>query len=249
MDALLARYLDGDLSEEEARVFLDRLEQEPGLAWQLRDHERLLAAARQLDRPAAPGGFTDRVMERIVRESSRAGVSSSRTAGSSSLGPMNRGFRWNRWASGLAMAAVLVLAFGLGRVTVDRSGVAPAADGLSPSSGSTLTVGMTPGKVATVTGTTQAPHAADFRIVRLVYVPRRDDVRSVSVAGSFNGWNARSLPMKREGGVWTTTLVLPPGSYEYMFVENGKRWVTDPLATHTRDDGFGNRNAVLDLGA
>jgi hypothetical protein len=34
-----------------------------------------------------------------------------------------------------------------------------------------------------------------------------------------------------------------------MFVEDGKHWKTDPLATITRHDGFGNVNAVLDLGA
>jgi hypothetical protein len=32
-----------------------------------------------------------------------------------------------------------------------------------------------------------------------------------------------------------------------MFIEDGQRWVTDPLAAQTRDDGFGRENAVLDL--
>ena len=33
-----------------------------------------------------------------------------------------------------------------------------------------------------------------------------------------------------------------------MFIDvNGARWVTDPLALQTRDDGFGRRNAVLDV--
>ncbi len=53
--------------------------------------------------------------------------------------------------------------------------------------------------------------------------------------------------MRREGGAWVIQLMLPPQTYEYMFVENGQEWVTDPLATQTRDDGFGRRNAVLDL--
>jgi len=47
--------------------------------------------------------------------------------------------------------------------------------------------------------------------------------------------------------VWSTIVVLAPGSYEYMFIENGERWVTDPLAARTRDDGFGSKNAVLDV--
>jgi 1,4-alpha-glucan branching enzyme len=83
--------------------------------------------------------------------------------------------------------------------------------------------------------------------VRLVYVPREANVDNVAVAGSFNGWNPASIPLRREDGVWSTILVLPAGSYEYMFVENGERWVTDPLAVRTRDDGFGTMNAVLDV--
>jgi hypothetical protein len=32
-----------------------------------------------------------------------------------------------------------------------------------------------------------------------------------------------------------------------MFVVDGSRWVTDPLAPVQRSDGFGNKNAVLQL--
>ena len=46
---------------------------------------------------------------------------------------------------------------------------------------------------------------------------------------------------------WVATLLLPPDSYEYMFVVDNDTWVSDPLALTTRDDGFGSRNAVLDL--
>jgi hypothetical protein len=34
-----------------------------------------------------------------------------------------------------------------------------------------------------------------------------------------------------------------------MFIEDDTRWVTDPRAPLTRDDGFGGRNAVLDVDA
>ena len=153
----------------------------------------------------------------------------------------------------MAIAAVLVAVFGLGRMTSTGHGVMTTQPGgtnsIVATGTSSVDVGSAPSGVATLTTAAHESPSPDFRIVRLVYVPQGNDVQSVTVAGSFNGWNTRNLPLKREGGVWTTTLVLPPGSYEYMFVENGKRWVTDPLAPHTRDDGFGNRNAVLDLGA
>ena len=69
----------------------------------------------------------------------------------------------------------------------------------------------------------------------------------MTVAGSFNNWNPDNTPLLRQNGAWSTILVLPPGSYEYMFVEDGERWVTDPLAVQTRDDGFGGANAVIDV--
>ena len=70
---------------------------------------------------------------------------------------------------------------------------------------------------------------------------------SVAVAGDFNGWTAESSPLRDEDGdgVFVGTLRLPPGTYAYMFVVDGQRWVSDPYATNFREDDFGNRNAVL----
>jgi 1,4-alpha-glucan branching enzyme len=72
-------------------------------------------------------------------------------------------------------------------------------------------------------------------------------IGQVHVAGSFNDWDPSTSPMRRQDGVWSTILVLPPGSYEYMFVVDGQKWLTDPLAVETRDDGFGGSNAVLEV--
>ncbi|MCB9635506.1 MAG: DUF1588 domain-containing protein [Sandaracinus sp.] len=70
-------------------------------------------------------------------------------------------------------------------------------------------------------------------------------VSSVSVAGSFNGWDAGAWPMRDEGGVWTLTRVVPEGTYEYKFVLDGSEWVPDPSATATTPDGFGGVNSVV----
>lgn len=68
----------------------------------------------------------------------------------------------------------------------------------------------------------------------------------VSVAGTFNKWNADSHVMtKQANGIWTISIPLKPGEYSYMFIVDGKAWVTDPNAESFRDDGFGNRNAVV----
>ena len=71
--------------------------------------------------------------------------------------------------------------------------------------------------------------------------------RQVSVAGDFNGWSPEAAPLRRgPGGAWTGEVRLPRGRHQYMFVVDGE-WVTDPAAPVTLDDGFGHRNAVLDL--
>jgi hypothetical protein len=73
--------------------------------------------------------------------------------------------------------------------------------------------------------------------------------RSVTVAGDFNQWQTAAHPLEdRDGdGVWSATLPLDPGRYEYMFVVDGSDWRTDPLARRHRPDGFGRDNAVLEI--
>lgn len=77
---------------------------------------------------------------------------------------------------------------------------------------------------------------------------RAPAARSVSVAGDFNGWRPDATPLRRgEGGIWSARVPLAPGRrYEYAFVVDGE-WVADPGAPHTTEDGFGGRNAVLEL--
>ena len=73
--------------------------------------------------------------------------------------------------------------------------------------------------------------------------------RSVSVAGSFNGWQVGALAMSRNAsGVWTATVALPVGEHRYDFVVDGKQWVPDPTAHAEVDDGFGGRNSVIVVG-
>jgi len=72
---------------------------------------------------------------------------------------------------------------------------------------------------------------------------------TVAIAGDFNGWNPQANILKDpEGdGIWTGTLKLEPGRYEYMFVLDGEKWFPDPNALRYVKDGFGNRNAILEI--
>lgn len=80
---------------------------------------------------------------------------------------------------------------------------------------------------------------------------RMPDARSVAVVGTFNDWRASGYEMHRgsEGSVWTVTLWLPEGRYEYAFLVDGGITVADPLAPLHQDDGFGSQNAVLIVGS
>lgn len=73
---------------------------------------------------------------------------------------------------------------------------------------------------------------------------------SVSLAGSFNGWNPEAIPLVRSADpeMWSVTVPLRPGEHEYLFVIDGQEWVPDPRAHVQIDDGFGQSNSVITVG-
>jgi hypothetical protein len=90
--------------------------------------------------------------------------------------------------------------------------------------------------------------ATPAALVTVRFVLVAPEARAVSLAGTFNQWDAHATPLVRTGptGVWTATLTLPAGQHQYAFVVDGARWVPDPGAPAV-DDGFGRRNSVLTL--
>lgn len=69
--------------------------------------------------------------------------------------------------------------------------------------------------------------------------------RSVMLAGDFNSWIAK--PMRNVGdGKWQTQVMLPPGSFAYKFIVDGK-WIADPACVEKISDGFGNFNSLLNI--
>jgi 1,4-alpha-glucan branching enzyme len=68
---------------------------------------------------------------------------------------------------------------------------------------------------------------------------------AVAVAGEFNKWSATANPLtKNDAGVWTTSIALKPGRYQYKFVINGTDWKTDPGNNDTATDANGNINSI-----
>ena len=79
------------------------------------------------------------------------------------------------------------------------------------------------------------------------FVGRFPEAQSVHVVGTFNDWRPGSIALEDQDhdGVWRATVVLPAGTYEYMFVVDGERWVPDHLAERLVADDFGRENSIV----
>ena len=66
--------------------------------------------------------------------------------------------------------------------------------------------------------------------------------RAVFLTGQFNKWSTMPLH-KDDKGLWTVTVLLQPGRYQYKFIVDGN-WRLDPNNPDSADDGNGNRNSV-----
>jgi 1,4-alpha-glucan branching enzyme len=71
--------------------------------------------------------------------------------------------------------------------------------------------------------------------------------KSVAVAGSFNNWSPTANPMRATGvdGKWSASIPLQAGEHKFMYVVDGKTWLTPPVADEFVDDGFGQTNGVI----
>jgi 1,4-alpha-glucan branching enzyme len=79
------------------------------------------------------------------------------------------------------------------------------------------------------------------------FVFKGPDALEVYLAGEFNGWDMRSLPMKRNRkGEWSITVALPPGQHEYNFVVDGT-WVQDPACSERVMNPFGTQNCIMQV--
>lgn len=79
---------------------------------------------------------------------------------------------------------------------------------------------------------------------------RAPDAHRVALAGSFNEWSDSSIVFTpaAEPGLWSVTVALRPGRYQYLFVVDGERWIPDPEAHAQVEDDFGQRNSLLVVG-
>ena len=223
-EELVQRFIDQELSTRERMQFVVALGRDQALREHVLALEQLVLDASKLPRPMVPEGFAARVLERttVPVESGfrRTRTSPWRRLIDAMWAP--RAFQWNL-AGAAAAACVVLLAVSAAMVTsmgAPETSIADATPAAAPAAGPVL--------------------------VRLVVV--QPGARVVQAAGDFNGWNPARTPMEQTAdGAWTVTLPLEPGRYEYQFVVDGERWIGDPFAVEQSDDGFGSRNAVLDV--
>ena len=74
-----------------------------------------------------------------------------------------------------------------------------------------------------------------------------ENAQTIALAGDFNDWKSDKILLVKKGDVWEATVRLKPNRYEYMFVIDGEKFVSDPEAQLYADDGFGQKNSVIDI--
>lgn len=220
-ELLIQRFLDDDLTPEERVAFLQAVDTDTLLRRRWLNAELVVAGAARLPKLTPSSRFLSELKAKIAPPTSSwwERVWAAMTT--------PRIVEWNV-AGGMAAACLVVV-------------VLTALVRLMPERVVEIPVATVPAQTIAA-GMKQEPTV----FVRLVLL--QSGARSVSVAGDFNGWNPAQTPLERSGeGIWTVTISLKPGRYQYMFVIDGKQWIADPLATEAATDGFGAQNAVLDV--
>jgi hypothetical protein len=93
------------------------------------------------------------------------------------------------------------------------------------------------------------PLATEAETVEVHFELHAPGAHRVELVGTFNHWQPGTIRLQGPdaSGHWEATVRLPEGRYEYQFLVDGRRWVTDPAAAVVRPDGFGQMNAVLEV--
>ena len=77
---------------------------------------------------------------------------------------------------------------------------------------------------------------------RIIYGNKR-----LFVAGSFNNWNDKDIPLVKTSNGWVAAIYLAKGTHTYRFVADG-RWSEDPENNNRFPNEFGQYNSVLQIG-
>ena len=80
---------------------------------------------------------------------------------------------------------------------------------------------------------------------KVTFACHHPDAREVCLAGEFTDWDACLMPLEKSSdGLWSLTIQLLPGRYEYNFIVDGN-WVHDMLCSELVPNPFGTHNSVI----
>ncbi|MBK7187381.1 MAG: glycogen-binding domain-containing protein [bacterium] len=128
-----------------------------------------------------------------------------------------------------------------GKPVADAAAAPAAAGTAAPAAAANAPAGKAPAKF-----TVGPPRAVDGGIQFTYHNP---GAARVTLAGSFNGWNADQLPLTNDGkGNWVIIHSLPAGKHEYKFVADGS-WFADAENPETQSDPYGGTNSLVTVGA
>ena len=80
----------------------------------------------------------------------------------------------------------------------------------------------------------------------VTFTVHADKGKAVYVAGEFNKWNPTAKKMAFKAGVYTATVKLAPGTYQYKFVIDGT-WCADPENVNAVANDQGTFNSVIEV--
>jgi|GEM_PF-1367101 len=98
----------------------------------------------------------------------------------------------------------------------------------------------------------KSPQETDDGVVFRYYAP---SAIRMNLAGEFNQWcdtaNGRPIDVTMEPmemdmkGIWSITLPLEPGTYQYKYIIDGGIWQHDTNNLNSTPDGYGGHNSVV----
>ena len=80
----------------------------------------------------------------------------------------------------------------------------------------------------------------------VTFTVHADKGKAVYVAGEFNKWNPTAKKMAYTAGVYTATVKLAAGTYQYKFVIDGT-WCADPENVNSVANDQGTFNSVIEV--
>jgi 1,4-alpha-glucan branching enzyme len=100
-------------------------------------------------------------------------------------------------------------------------------------------------KAAAPAAPVETAKPAEPKTQHVTFSVRADVGSTVFLAGNFNNWDpsAKQMTDKKNDGLFTTTISLVPGEYQYKFIINGT-WCADPECADWVQNEHGTLNSI-----